>query len=264
MDSGLLPDPAGASPALLRRAAHLAGRCAGLEAAEVLRVAIEEEFAGCIALVSSFGADSALLLALAAEIDPAVPVIFLDTERHFQETLVYRERLTGQLGLTDVRVVRPDPVEAAREDADARLWARAPEDCCALRKVRPLERALAGFEAWITGRKRFQGGERRALPLIEIEAGRIKVNPLADWSAVEIATAFRARRLPAHPLLARGFLSIGCAPCTQSVAASAGQRSGRWSGIEKTECGIHRRGVAIRSPEPRRAPAPCAAMGGCG
>lgn len=263
MDSGLLPDPV-ASPALLHRAARLASRCAGLETGAVLRVALEEEFPGRIALVSSFGADSALLLALAAEIDPAVPVIFLETERHFPETLAYRERLSEQLGLTDVRVVRPDDAEAGHEDPDARLWARAPDSCCALRKVRPLERALAGFEAWITGRKRFQGGERRTLPLVEIEAGRIKVNPLTEWSAAEIATAFRARNLPAHPLLARGFLSIGCAPCTQAVTATAAQRSGRWTGRAKTECGIHRRGIAVRSPEPRRDPVPCAAMGGCG
>jgi phosphoadenosine phosphosulfate reductase len=264
MDSGLLPEPSVVPPALLQRASRLAERCAGLDASEVLRVALREEFPGRIALVSAFGADSALLLALAAEVDPAVPVFFLDTEQHFPETLAYRDRLIGQLGLRDVRVVRPDAREAAREDPDADLWATAPDQCCALRKVRPLERALSGFEAWITGRKRFQGGERRALPLVEIESGRIKLNPLAHWSAMEIATAFRARNLPAHPLLARGFLSIGCAPCTQAVIANAGQRSGRWTGQAKTECGIHRRSVAVRSPEPRRDPLPCAAMGGCG
>jgi len=197
--------------------------------------------AGRTAVVSSFGAESVVLLHMAACVDRRLPVIFLDTRKHFPATLAYRDELVARLGLLDARTARPDPLVALEADPDGRLHARDPDDCCQIRKTLPLERALAGFDAWITGRKRFQGGLRTGLETIEPDpaTGRIKLNPLARWS-IEAVEAYRAHHdLPAHPLLAQGYLSIGCAPCTRAVAAGANPRAGRWFGIDKVECGIH-------------------------
>jgi len=210
-----------------------------LPAPALLRATIRRLFPGRIAVVSSFGAESAAVLALVAGIDPAVPVIFLDTAKHFPETLAYRDALVARLGLSDIRVVRPDPARVAAHDPDGDLWRRDPDRCCALRKALPLERALEGFDAWITGRKRFHGDSRAALPTVEAVDGRVKINPLANWSAAQIERFIGARGLPRHPLVDAGFASIGCAPCTAPVTAGAAARSGRWRDIEKTECGIH-------------------------
>src|SRR5262249_14603357 len=211
-----------------------------LGAQPLLRAIIEQEFRGRIAAVSSFGAESAVILALIAEIDPATPVIFLDTGWHFAETVAYRDHLAGLLGLTSLRSVTPAAPDLRREDRNNRLHASDPDRCCHIRKVLPLERALAGYDAWITGRKRYHGGERSHLDVIEEVDGRIKINPLAGWTQVQIAAEFRARRLPVHPLIAQGYPAIGCAPCTSQAAANDGIRSGRWIDSEKTECGIHR------------------------
>ena len=222
-----------------RRLAALKARYAGLDGAELLRPLIEREFPGRIAVVSSFGAESVVLLDLVAAIDPCVPVIFLETGKHFVETLAYRDLICARLGLTDVRSVHPSPLDLKAEDRDGRLWRRDPDRCCYLRKVLPLERALTGFAAWITGRKRFHGEARAALETLELVDGRIKVNPLASWSTAEIATALAARALPRHPLVAAGYGSIGCAPCTEKAPPDQGVRSGRWPGLPKSECGIH-------------------------
>ncbi len=196
--------------------------------------------AGRIAVVSSFGADSAVLLALAAETDPAVPVIFLQTGMHFDETLAYRHDLAATLGLQDVRDIEPLPADLAASDPGATLWQYDPDSCCALRKVAPLDRALAPFTAWVSGRKRYQSATRRTLPLIEREGARIKLNPLADWDATRIAAETRRRGLPHHPLVTQHYPSIGCGPCTVPVAHGVDARAGRWAGSAKTECGIHR------------------------
>jgi phosphoadenosine phosphosulfate reductase len=211
-----------------------------LAAGPLLRAMLESEFPGRIAVVSSFGAESALILALVAAIDPTTPVIFLDTGKHFSETLSYRDRLAAHLGLTDIRSVRPAAADLVSVDVNGRLWDRNADACCHLRKVVPLERALAGFDAWITGRKRFQSGQRAYLDTIEAVDSRIKINPLATWSLAQVVLEFKARGLPRHPLLAQGYPSIGCAPCTTRVAEDAPARAGRWAGAEKTECGIHR------------------------
>ena len=214
-------------------------RIATLDARGLLASAIAGALGGRFAVVSSFGAESAVILALAAEIDRSVPVIFLDTGKHFAETLAYRDALAARLGLTDLRVFEPQPQELTQFDPAGELWRTHPDQCCFLRKVIPLDRALDGFAGWITGRKRYHGGARAGLPRIETVNGKIKVNPLADWSAAEIQATFTAYGLPRHPLAARGFLSIGCAPCTQPVTAGGALRSGRWSGRAKSECGVH-------------------------
>ena len=226
------------------RAARLNTRYAGLQGAELLRPMIEREFPGRIAAVSSFGTEAAVLLNLVAQIDPAMPVIFLDTGKHFPETLAYREEVTARLGLRDVRIVAPDPLTAAHLDPYGALWRNGPDHCCHLRKVLPLRAALSGFEAWITGRKRYQGGARAGLETIEAADGRIKLNPLAGWSEGRIQDEFRRAGLSRHPLVADGFSSIGCAPCTRAPDCRAdcgvdGARAGRWAGTGKTECGIH-------------------------
>jgi phosphoadenosine phosphosulfate reductase len=205
----------------------------------LLEDAIHGFFRGNIALVSSFGAEAAVLLHLVAQIDRDVPVIFLDTGKLFGETLRYRDALITRQGLTDVRNIEPDASAVAHYDSDGMLFKRDPDACCRLRKVEPLERALQGFSAWINGRKRFQGGLRSDLPVVEENFGRIKFNPLARWSAREIEAYFSAYDLPRHPLEAKGYRSIGCMPCSSPVASGEQKRAGRWRGQDKTECGIH-------------------------
>jgi phosphoadenosine phosphosulfate reductase len=224
---------------VVRRYGHLDG-------APLLRPLIEQEFPGRIALVSSFGSEAAVLLHLLASIDRAVPVLFIDTGKLFGETLRYRDELVARLGLRDVRTIGPDQARLETADPDGMLWRRDPDACCNLRKVEPLAAALLGFDAWISGPKRYQGGERATIPVIEIGSGVLKVNPLANWSRADVDAAFAAHDLPRHPLEADGFLSIGCMPCTARVAPGADPRSGRWTGTDKTECGIQTR-IAWRS-----------------
>jgi phosphoadenosine phosphosulfate reductase len=207
--------------------------------AKLLSTAIRELFPGRIAIVSSFGAESAVLLHFVAAIDPATPVLFIDTGRHFVETLQYRDRLTAHLGLRDVRSVGPTRAEVARLDPELSRAMWDPDGCCAFRKTAPLQRALAGFDAWVTGRKRFQAVTRLDLPEIEADGAHVKINPLASWSASDLAGYIVEHGLPPHPLVSQGFASIGCAPCTSAVQGNEAPRDGRWRGFDKTECGIH-------------------------
>lgn len=241
--SGTSEEPEGRAAALLRRYGALDGEA-------LLAPLIESEFRGRIALLASFGAESALLLDMAARIDRATPVIFLDTGRLFGETLRYRDALVARLGLTGVRSIAPDADEVARRDPDRMLWHRDADACCRLRKVEPLQRALAGFDALVTGRKRYQGGARRDLAAIEPGADVVRVNPLWSYDRERIASAMAARDLPPHPLEADGFLSIGCMPCTDRVAPGEDRRAGRWRGRGKSECGIHRPRAAPGAPGP--------------
>lgn len=219
------------------RAATLNARFRHRPATAVMDWALHH--AGRVALVSSFGAESAVLLHMTAVIDRSAPVLFVDTELLFSETLVYQVELTERLGLTGVRVVRSDT--ARSEDPDFDLHRRDPDACCALRKTVPLQRALSGHDGWITGRKRFQAGSRAALEHFEAEpgTGRLKINPLAHWSAQDVRTYMEENRLPRHPMVSRGYPSIGCMPCTTAVAGGEDARSGRWRGLAKQECGIH-------------------------
>ena len=212
---------------------------AGADGRELLLRAVRDLLPGGIVTVSSFGAESAVLLSVIAEIDPAIPVIFLETGKHFPETLAYREMLASHLGLLDVRDVKPVPQVVADRDPGGELWYYDPDACCAMRKVEPLAATLRPFAGWITGRKRFQASTRAALPFVELEGGQLKLNPIADWDGRRLQAEFRARGLPTHPLVERGYPSIGCAVCTRAVGTEEDARAGRWSGTVKVECGIH-------------------------
>ncbi|EBA15309.1 phosphoadenosine phosphosulfate reductase [Roseobacter sp. SK209-2-6] len=199
--------------------------------------------AGHIALVSSFGAESVVLLHMAAVIDPMVPVIFIDTELLFTETLIYQQEVSERLGLRNVQIIRA--ADIAEKDPYGALRFSDTDACCALRKTAPLQRALSEFDGWITGRKRFQAGTRAALEFFEVEmeangpTGRLKINPLAHWAPEDVRAYMDENRLPRHPLVAKGYPSIGCAPCTSPVQPGEDPRAGRWRDQSKEECGIH-------------------------
>lgn len=223
----------------LADAAQLNERFRGVDTQEMLRVALGEGLLGEVAVVSSFGAESAALLHLVASVDRSVPVLFLDTGKHFAETIAYRDELVRFLGLTDLRILQPDAERLAARDESGLRWSYDPDGCCDIRKVEPLARGLAGFDASFTGRKAFQAATRANLPRFELDGDRLKVNPLITWSKEELDTYFAAHDLPVTPLVAMGYPSIGCQPCTKKVAPGEDPRSGRWSGWNKTECGIH-------------------------
>jgi phosphoadenosine phosphosulfate reductase len=192
-----------------------------------------------LALVSSFGTESAALLKVMADVDPAIPVIFLDTGWLFEETLAYRDTLIAALGLRDVRSIKPLEQTLSGEDPDRELWFSDPDACCRIRKVEPLARALAPFSAWINGRKRFQGGLRAEMAVVEDDGARLKFNPFANVGREEIGAIYRLAKLPPHPLLASGYQSVGCMPCSSRTAPGEDARAGRWRGRAKTEFGIN-------------------------
>ena len=226
---------------LTNRVTALNARYRHHSASSVLARALADPAAGRLALVSSFGAESVVLLHMVAVTRPATPVIFIDTEMLFAETLVYQQELAERPALRDLRIISPEADDVAQTDPDSTLHRRDPDACCALRKTRPLLRALDGFDGWITGRKRYQAGTRATLEFFEVEegTGRIKVNPLAHWAREDIQTYMEENRLPRHPLVARGYPSIGCMPCTTPVSAGEDPRAGRWRDHDKSECGIH-------------------------
>jgi phosphoadenosine phosphosulfate reductase len=207
--------------------------------AAVIAAALQAVGRERLAVVSSFGTESAALLKVMADVDPAIPVIFLDTGWLFEETLAYRDTLIATLGLRDVRSIKPLEQTLSREDPDRELWFSDPDACCRIRKVEPLKRALAPFSAWINGRKRFQGGLRADIPVVEDDGIRLKFNPFASVSREEIEAIYRLAKLPPHPLAASGYLSVGCMPCTSRTSPDEDARAGRWRGRPKTECGIH-------------------------
>ena len=235
------------SPALQR----LRDAYSGLSGMDLLEATIKKAFPGKIAVVSSFGAESAVLLHMVAQVDPSTPVIFLNTGKLFGETLRYRDRLQEKLGLTDIRAVGPHPADLLAQDPNGGLWNADADACCFIRKVLPLERALKGFDASITGRKRFQTNARAGMEPIEEErvrgtgepgtatGTRFKVNPLAHWTQEDLEAYLDEYKLPRHPLVKDNYLSIGCMPCTERVPEGGSYRDGRWVGKDKDECGIH-------------------------
>jgi len=206
---------------------------------EIIAAALKTVGRERLALVSSFGTESAALLKVASDVDPAIPVIFLDTGWLFAETLAYRDTLIETLGLRDVRSIKPLTETLSREDPGRDLWFSDPDACCRIRKVEPLARALQPFSAWVNGRKRFQGAQRAELPVVEQDGIRLKFNPFANASRDHIEAIYHAAQLPPHPLVASGYTSVGCMPCSSRSAPGEDARAGRWRGRAKTECGIH-------------------------
>lgn len=239
------------SGAVADRVATLNARYRHHGATAVLEHALRDADLGRVALVSSFGAESVVLLHLVSVIAPETPVLFIDTRMLFPETLEYQREVAEKLDLRDIRTIRAAHPRLAMDDPDNTLHQFNTDACCALRKVEPLERALSGFDGWITGRKRYQGSTRNTVEFFEAEGDiRIKVNPLAHWGREDLADYMVNNRLPRHPLVAKGYPSIGCAPCTSPVAAGEDPRAGRWRNSEKTECGIHFiDGKAVRIPK---------------
>ena len=210
-------------------------------AAAVLHQALKDPYAGKLALVSSFGAESVVLLHMVSVLKRDTPVIFIDTEMLFTETLVYQQEVAERLGLSDLRILHASQNSLWLQDPQNDLHKTDPDACCTLRKTLPLQAALHSFDGWITGRKRYQGKTRANLEFFEVEDGtnRIKVNPLAHWTPDDIRTYMEENNLPRHPLVAKGYPSIGCMPCTSPVKPGEDPRAGRWRNSEKTECGIH-------------------------
>lgn len=232
---------------LEHRVALLNERYGNATAEDLMLAAIRDEFPNHIGIVSSFGADSAVLLHMMASIDVTTPVVFLDTGKLFGETLRYRDQLIARLGLLSVVTVIPKSESLTTVDPKGTLWSSDPDACCTLRKVEPLALALKLFTAWISGRKGYQSLTRARLDAFEVDAGKIKLNPLARWSRNQVNDYFALHDLPRHPLESDGYLSIGCAPCTSRVEAGEDSRAGRWRGLRKTECGIHARGSEQRA-----------------
>ncbi|BBD97538.1 phosphoadenylyl-sulfate reductase [Sphingobium amiense] len=217
----------------------LNARFEGVDALTMLRAVFAEKLAGNVGVVSSFGTESAVLLDLIAKADPTVPVIFVDTLKMFAETLHYRDLLVKRLGFTNSSVVAPRPEVLAAKDETGLRWSYDPDGCCDIRKVEPMKRAKDSLDAWISGRKAFQASTRKNLPRFEVEDGKLKINPLGDWTKADLDAYFVEHDLPRHPLEAQGYLSIGCEPCTSKVLPGEDPRAGRWRGWDKVECGIH-------------------------
>jgi phosphoadenosine phosphosulfate reductase len=235
----ILQNALSADAAILHSAQTLDHTLRDASPAHVIETALRTVGREQLALVSSFGTESAALLKVMADVDPAIPVIFLDTGWLFEETLAYRDTLIAALGLRDVRSIKPLEEALSRQDPDRELWFSDPDACCRIRKVEPLARALKPFSAWINGRKRFQGGARAEIPVVEEDGAKLKFNPFANVSREEIEAIYKLAKLPPHPLVASGYLSVGCMPCSSRTAPDEDARAGRWRGQAKRECGIH-------------------------
>ena len=234
-----LPGTGANDPMVKAQLARLQQATQGRDATGVVELALKEEFAGETAMVSSFGSESAVLLHLVAEVDPTTPILFINTGKLFGETLRYRDRLQDVLGLGDIRTLGPHPADRTARDPDGTLWSRDTDACCNFRKVIPIRRALEGFAAQITGRKRFQTHARAQMQAVEYFDGRFRFNPLGQWSQADLEAYIVRHDLPRHPLVEDGYPSIGCIPCTRRVHSGESYRDGRWSGLDKDECGIH-------------------------
>ena len=213
---------------------------AGLEGRELIRT-VARDYKGRTALLSSFGAESSVLLHMVSEIDPTLPIVFLDTEKLFSETIAYRNRLVSDLGLTNVKIFHPSKEDLSEQDPDGNLHAINPDQCCNIRKTNPMERAFANYDVMISGRKRFHGAGRADLKFVSIDGNRLKVEPLAGFTAFDLQSYMVNHQLPSHPLRLQGYRSIGCMPvqCTSPGGTDDNPREGRWMGSDKTECGIH-------------------------
>jgi phosphoadenosine phosphosulfate reductase len=230
---------------------------AGLEG-RALIAAVSKDFGARAGLLSSFGAESAVLLHMVSEVAPDLKIVFLDTQKLFPETIAYRDQLVSEFGLRNVKIWRPSLSDLAEQDPDGDLNQLNKDQCCNIRKTLPMQRALHGVEAIISGRKRFHGAMRSQLEFVGIQDGRLKVEPLAGFTALDLAAYAQQHHLPSHPLKLQGYFSIGCIPCTTRGGDANDPRAGRWSGTEKTECGIHfaANGQVIRTVSRQVAGAP--------
>lgn len=207
------------------------------------------QFGADIALLSSFGTESVVLLDMVARHAPAMKVLFLETGFHFPETLDYKKRLIEKFRLNVQDLTAAMPREEFIREHGENLFERDPDRCCAINKVEPLERALRGLRAWVSGIRRGQGPTRKNIHILERYEGGLpdagggfplyKLNPLANWSSRDAWHYVKTHQLPVHPLFEKGYTSIGCWPCTRPVLSGEDDRAGRWAGRVKTECGIH-------------------------
>lgn len=208
---------------------------------EIIAWAIKQ-FAGKIALTSSFGPESGTLLHMVSEIDKSVPVLFLETGYHFPETLEYKKKLTDRFGLTQVLDLKADTERKKKvvEEYQGVPYEKNPDLCCQINKVEPLDAALKNYSAWMSGIRRRQTDFRKSIRIIEeYEGGIYKISPLANFTSREAWWYLKEHQIPQHPLYEKGYLSIGCWPCTRPVQEGDDERSGRWAGKAKKECGIH-------------------------
>ena len=208
---------------------------------EIIRWAVSE-FSPKIALTSSFQTESVVLLHMISQINPAIKVLFLETGWHFPETLAFKSEIVNRLGLTNVIDLKADPKkrEAFNLKHQNKPYEKDPDQCCQINKVEPLDEVLKDLDAWISGIRRAQSKTRKEIKIVEeYEGGIFKINPLANVTSGDIWWYLKQHDLPKHPLFDKGYLSIGCWPCTKPAQPGDDERSGRWAGKEKTECGIH-------------------------
>ncbi len=208
---------------------------------EIIAWAVKQ-FGKDLAMTSSFGPESGALLHMVSKIDPSMAILFLETGYHFPETLEYKKQLADLLGLTQVRDLRADPAKREKLIADHAgvPYEKNPDLCCHINKVEPLDQALTGYKAWISGIRRKQTDFRKSIRIVEAyEGGLYKISPLANFTSRDIWWYLKEHKIPQHPLYEKGYLSIGCWPCTRPIQDGDDERSGRWAGKAKTECGIH-------------------------
>ena len=205
-----------------------------------IRLLIEDIFLNRISYVSSFGAESAIILHMISKINKGFPIVFINTLKLFQETIDYKNYLKKSLGLQNIIEIQPEIEELKQADRNNDLWKTDTNKCCELRKVKPLNKALKNYDAWFSGRKSFHSDTRQENTMVEFHDDKYIVSPLLSWKRAEIENYFVGNNLERHPLVAQSYLSIGCTHCTSKTIDINDVRSGRWVGSTKTECGIHK------------------------
>jgi phosphoadenosine phosphosulfate reductase len=235
----------------------LNARFEGAEPMEIIQWALCDSGLERLAIASAFQAEGTAIIHMAAGLRPDIPILFLETGFHFAETLAFKERLTELLGLNVIDLTGDHTVESQAAAFGPRLYERDPTLCCELNKVRPFDAVLERLDGWITGMRRDSAWTRAGTPILswtELDSGHrvLKINPIANWSRREAWAYLKANNLPHNPLYDLGFSSIGCAPCTRMVFQGEDERAGRWSGLLKTECGIHVEEAGFQDAAPSR------------
>jgi phosphoadenosine phosphosulfate reductase len=231
-------------PLLAEDLRELNARFEGERPQEIVRWALEDSGLDRLAIASAFQVEGTCILHMGVQVRADVPVLFLETGFHFAETLAFKQRLTEQLDLNVMDLIGDHTVESQAEAYGERLFERNPDLCCELNKVIPFNRALRKLDGWLTAMRRDSAWTRKETPIVdhyELEPGKhiVKINPIANWTRRDAWSYLKEHRLPHNPLYELGYASIGCAPCTRMVFPGEDERAGRWSGVGKTECGIH-------------------------